>query len=55
MDLVKGYKGLTALPSEMDCNHTAIDLPPVSSAVFLIAKAFWGNVGISEEYLSCVC
>jgi hypothetical protein len=26
-------------------------LPPVTSAVFLIAKSFWYNVGVLEEYL----
>jgi hypothetical protein len=26
---------------EIDCNHTAMGLPPATSAVFLIAKSFW--------------
>jgi hypothetical protein len=36
---------------KMDCDQTAIGLPPVALAVFLIAKSFWSNVclgGISE-------
>jgi hypothetical protein len=31
---------LTALPSEMDCNQTAIGLAPVTSVLFLIGKSF---------------
>jgi hypothetical protein len=34
-------KRLTASPPEIDCNQTAVGLPPVTSAVFLIAKSFW--------------
>jgi hypothetical protein len=36
----KSSKGLTAIPPEIDCDHTAMGLPPVTSAVFLIAKIF---------------
>jgi hypothetical protein len=28
---------------------------PVTSAVFVIAKKFWFNVGVSEEYLRYLC
>jgi hypothetical protein len=38
MDAVKG---LTALTSVMDYDHKAMGLPPVMSAVFLIAKSSW--------------
>jgi hypothetical protein len=38
MDVVKGDKGLIALIPEIDCNKTAMGLPPVKSAVFLIAN-----------------
>jgi hypothetical protein len=31
---------LSALAPEMDCDQTAMGLPPVTSAVFLIAKSF---------------
>jgi hypothetical protein len=34
-------KGLAASPPEIDRNQTAMGLPPVTSAVFLIAKSFW--------------
>jgi hypothetical protein len=34
----KATKGLTALTPEIDCDQTAMDLPPVTSAVFLIAN-----------------
>jgi hypothetical protein len=44
-----------ALAPEMDCNKTAMGLPPVTSAVFLIASWFWKNVGVSEEYLRYLC
>jgi hypothetical protein len=30
-----------------------MDLPPVTSAVFLIARSFWKNVGVSD--LRCLC
>jgi hypothetical protein len=34
----KQQQGSTALPPEMVCDQTAIDLPPVMSAVYFIAK-----------------
>jgi hypothetical protein len=34
----KATKGLIALTPEKDCNKTMIGLPPVTSAVFLIAN-----------------
>jgi hypothetical protein len=40
MDVVKATKGLAALTPEMDCDQTAMGLPPVTSTVFLIAKNF---------------
>jgi hypothetical protein len=36
----KSTKGLTALSLEMDYDQTAMGLPPVTSAVFLLAKSF---------------
>jgi hypothetical protein len=38
MDIVKATKGLSALKSDMDCDQMTMGLPPVTSAVFLIAK-----------------
>jgi hypothetical protein len=38
MDVVKSDLGLIAFAPEIDCDQTAIDLPPVTSAVLLIAK-----------------
>jgi hypothetical protein len=38
MEVVKATKGLIALTPEIDCGQTAMGLPPVMSAVFLIAK-----------------
>jgi hypothetical protein len=35
---MKVDKGLIALTPEIDCNKTAMGLPPVTSAVFLIAN-----------------
>jgi hypothetical protein len=43
----KATKGLTALTSEMDCDQTAMNLPPVTSAVCLIAKSFWNILDVS--------
>jgi hypothetical protein len=40
MDVVKGTKGLIALTTEIDCNKTAMGLPPVTSAVFFTANSF---------------
>jgi hypothetical protein len=37
MDVVKGDLRINSTP-EIDCNKMAIGLPPVTSAVFLIAK-----------------
>jgi hypothetical protein len=37
----KATKGLTVLTPEIDCDQTAIGLPPVTSSVFLIADQFW--------------
>jgi hypothetical protein len=41
MDVVKTTKGLIALTLEIDCAQKAMGLPPVTSAVFNIAKKFW--------------
>jgi hypothetical protein len=38
MDVVKGDERLTALKPEIDCDQTVMGLPPVTSAVFLIAE-----------------
>jgi hypothetical protein len=38
MDVVKATKGLIAFTPEIDCNQTAMGLPPVRSAVLLIVK-----------------
>jgi hypothetical protein len=35
----KATKRLTALPPEIDCDQTAMGLPPVTSPIFHIAKA----------------
>jgi hypothetical protein len=55
MDVVKTTKGLIALTPEIDCNRTAMDLPPVTFAVFFIANIGKTNVGVSEEYLRYLC
>jgi hypothetical protein len=44
----KTTKGLTALTPEVDCDQTAIGLPPVTSAVFLIASNF-GEMCVSRR------
>jgi hypothetical protein len=31
----------TTLTSEIECDKTAMGLPPITSAVFLIVKQFW--------------
>jgi hypothetical protein len=49
MDDVKTTKGLIALTPEIDCDHTAMGLPLVTSAVLLIAKNFGKTVGVSDE------
>jgi hypothetical protein len=38
MDVENATKGLIALKPEIDCNQTPMGLPPVTSAVFLIAN-----------------
>jgi hypothetical protein len=38
MDLVKATKGLIALTTEIDWKKTAMGLPPVTSAVFVITN-----------------
>jgi hypothetical protein len=40
MDVVQGTKVLIAFAPEIDCDQMAMGLPPVKSAVFLIAKSF---------------
>jgi hypothetical protein len=52
---LKVIKGITVVTPEIDCDQTAIRLPPVTSAVFLIAKQFWSNVGVGEKYPRCLC
>jgi hypothetical protein len=47
-------KGLISLIPEIDCDQMVIGLPPVKSAVYLIPKQFWYNVGVTEEYLRCL-
>jgi hypothetical protein len=37
------------LTPEIDCDQTATGLPPDISA-FILAKSFWYNVGVPEEY-----
>jgi hypothetical protein len=41
MNVKKATKGLTVSPHEFDCNHMAMGSPPVTSAVFIIAKSIW--------------
>jgi hypothetical protein len=41
IDIVKATKELIALTPEKDYDQTAMGLPPVMSALFLIAKQFW--------------
>jgi hypothetical protein len=43
------------LTPEIDCDQTAMDLPPSLLAVFVVVKSFWLNVGVSEEYLRGFC
>jgi hypothetical protein len=38
MDVVKAAKGLIAVTPEIDCKKTAMGLPLVTCAVFLIAN-----------------
>jgi hypothetical protein len=35
----------------MDCDQTAMDLPAVTSVMFLIVKSFWENASVSKEYI----
>jgi hypothetical protein len=48
MDVIKATTGLIALTPEIDYNQMTMGLPPVMSAVFLIAKQFWQNVGVLD-------
>jgi hypothetical protein len=41
MFFYKGRKKGRALTPEINCDQTAMDLPPVTSAVFFTAKQFW--------------
>jgi hypothetical protein len=41
-------KGFIAFTPEIDSDQTVMGLSPVTSAVFLIVKKFWSNVGVSE-------
>jgi hypothetical protein len=45
---------LLALKTEMDCDQSAMGLPPAACAVSLIAKSFY-NMGVLEENLRCFC
>jgi hypothetical protein len=38
---ISATKGLITLTPQINCDQTAMGLPSVSSAVFLIAKQFW--------------
>jgi hypothetical protein len=38
----------------MVCDQMAMGLPLVTSVLFLKAKSFWYNVGVSEVYLRFV-
>jgi hypothetical protein len=51
MGVLKGDKGLTALTPEIDCNQTAMGLPPVTSAVFLqySSASLWRKKKCLEE------
>jgi hypothetical protein len=49
MDVVKGDERINSTTPEMECNQTAMGLPPFTTAV-LIAKSF-KNVGVSVVYL----
>jgi hypothetical protein len=51
----KATKKFTALTPEIICDQAAMGLPPVRFEVFLKAKSFWYNVGVSEEYMRCLC
>jgi hypothetical protein len=41
LSFLHGIKGLIALTPEIDCNKTAMGLPPVTSGVFFTANSFW--------------
>jgi hypothetical protein len=45
----KATIGLIAFTPEIDCDQTAMGLPPVTSAVFLTAN--FGKTWASEQYL----
>jgi hypothetical protein len=53
MDVVKATKGLTTLTPQIVWDQMAMGIPLITSAVFLMAKSFWINVGVSEEDLKC--
>jgi hypothetical protein len=38
MDFIKGDLRINSIAPEIDCDQTAMGLPPVTSAVFLIAE-----------------
>jgi hypothetical protein len=40
MDIVKSDYRINSIPPVIDCNQTAMVLPPVKLSVFLIAKSF---------------
>jgi hypothetical protein len=44
------HKGLIALTPEMDCDQTAIGLPPVTFVLFLIAMFILATCGIKREW-----
>jgi hypothetical protein len=48
--MYQATKGVTAFTPEIDCDQAAMGLPPVTSAVFLIAKQFLQNEGVWEKY-----
>jgi hypothetical protein len=55
MDVVKGDYRINSITPEIDCNKTAMGLPPVTSTVFFIGNKFWWDLGVSQEYLRSLC
>jgi hypothetical protein len=51
MDAGKVNKGLSELTPVKNYSQTTMGLPLIMCAVFLIAKTFWKNVGVLDEYL----